>query len=90
MRLTLETIEEAGMIAIYISVQEGQVGRTEEVWKDEGFVDFDRRGHVVGIELVTPGKLESHRIIRKIPVGERRQVREAFRKAAHVLSTAAA
>lgn len=45
--------------AMYIRLRQGTVARTEEIEEDVLLCDFDRRGNLLGIEILAPVKLRN-------------------------------
>ena len=42
--------------ALYVKIREGKVAKTIE-FSPETFVDLDSKGHLLGVEMLNPGKL---------------------------------
>lgn len=51
--------------AAYIKVREGKYHHTKEVLP-EVFVDFDSKGHALGLELISPCTVTLHKIAKKL------------------------
>ena len=59
MRVSFSTDKANGkVIAVYITLAEGKVHRTVEVSPGECYVDEDRRGKPIGVEMLRPGKVK--------------------------------
>jgi len=50
--------EDKQILAIYIRVNEGEVYRTVEVAEGACYVDEDKDGNLLGVEVLAPGNLE--------------------------------
>ena len=59
MNISIERDNEDGeILAIYVSIREGDVHRTVEVVEGECYADEDAQGEVLGVELLAPSRLK--------------------------------
>lgn len=56
-QISLSGRSDGTLEAMYIRLREGTVARTEEIKEDVLLCDFDRRGNLLGIEILAPVKL---------------------------------
>ncbi len=75
--------------ALYLEVRHDRVARTVE-FAPEAFVDVDRRGRLLGIELLNPGELyvQLRRIAKRyaVPDLDNRHIRQTIRTAKELLT----
>lgn len=61
MNISLCTDEDNGqIIAVYLSISKNKVYRTVTISDGECYVDEDRKGNLLGVEMLVPGELELH------------------------------
>ena len=54
-QVSIETEDQTGkVIAVYLQIRPGQTKTTKEYAGGNAFADYDRRGHLLGIELLAP------------------------------------
>jgi len=46
--------------ALYVKIKDGKIAKTVE-FSQETFVDLDSKGHLLGVEMLSPGKLTIHK-----------------------------
>ena len=56
-QISLSGRSDGTLEAMYIRLRKGAVARTEEIEEDVLLCDFDRRGNLLGIEILAPVKL---------------------------------
>ena len=49
--------KDGGIQAVYITVRNNKVAKTKEIVEDTLLADYDRRGRLVGIEILGPVKI---------------------------------
>ena len=76
-RVSIETHDQTGaVLAVYFQVRKGKTKVTKEYAEGNVFADYDKHGHLLGIELLAPCRASVlDRIARHAP--ERRFVRGA-------------
>ena len=58
-RVSVETHDQTGeVLATYFQVRKGKVAVTKEYADGNAFADYDRKGRLLGIELLAPCKAE--------------------------------
>ncbi len=77
-RVTVETHDRIGsVVAVYFQIRKGKTKTTREYADGDLFADYDRRGQLLGIELLAPCRATVlDRITKK--AAERRFVRDAI------------
>jgi hypothetical protein len=66
-RVTIETNEQNGnVVAVYFQVRKGKSVKIKEFCDGNAFADYDRRGRLLGVELLAPCEA---RILDKIAPG---------------------
>jgi uncharacterized protein YuzE len=54
-RVSIETNDQTGkVVAVYFQVRKGKTKVTKEYANGDAFADYDRRGNLLGIELLAP------------------------------------
>ena len=54
-RVHVETHDQTGaVVAVYFQIRKGKVKTTKEYANGNAFADYDRRGQLLGIELLAP------------------------------------
>ncbi len=54
-RISVETHDQTGkVVAVYFQVRKGKVKITKEYANGDAFADYDKRGHLLGIEILAP------------------------------------
>jgi len=66
--------------AAYVRVGDGSVARTKEIVEDVLLADYDRRGKLLGIEILSPVKLSA--VTRLVDPPRRPSFRKFIRRAA--------
>jgi uncharacterized protein YuzE len=65
--------------AVYFQLRKGRVAETEEVIEGTAFVDYDKKGQVLGVELLAPCKVTAlDKIVRKEPPQVKRLLKGAI------------
>jgi uncharacterized protein YuzE len=78
--LNVETVTETGeMLAVYFRVRKGKVHETKELLDGTAYADYDRQGHLLGIELLGPCRVTAlDRLIHQEPTSVRRFVKRSM------------
>jgi len=79
-QLSISGRDDGRLEALYISLSERKVARTEEVVEDVLLVDYDSRGNVVGIEILAPVKMS--RVTRLVDQPRRKPLRKFIEQSA--------
>jgi uncharacterized protein YuzE len=57
--IRVSTDEKTGkLLAAYIRIRAGKAVETVEVEEDRAYADYDARGHLIGIELLAPCRVQ--------------------------------
>ena len=68
------------VIAVYLSIRAGKVANTQEFAEGSAFANYNRKGELLGIELLGPCKIQVFdKIAKTVPVAVRQQVRNFFK-----------
>lgn len=61
MNITFCADEDNGRIlAVYVSLSKNKVHKTVTIAEGECYADEDRKGNLLGVEMLVPGELELH------------------------------
>lgn len=61
MNLSIQTdLESKQVLAVYIKIKEGKVHRTVEIAEGECYADEDKKGNLLGVELLASGTVRLH------------------------------
>ena len=55
-KMSISAGEDGTARAVYVQLLDTKITRTEELVQDKVLVDYDRRGRVVGFEIIAPVK----------------------------------
>lgn len=59
MQVTVQTDPESKkVLAVYFQIAEGKVHKTVPIDEGKCYVDEDRRGKILGVEMLSPGELK--------------------------------
>lgn len=80
LQLSISARNDGTLEAVYICVGDGKVARTEEIIEDILLADYNRRGDLVGIEILAPVKIQ--RITSLVDQPRRRTLRRFIKERA--------